>query len=214
MRARSLFTAAGVCLMLAACADISGPPKPNAPVRANAAHRAVLNSVNILQQGPLAPPLETRHLGFWVVQSRGVSVAVNYLADQDGVVHPFMQLDIPEGVQLYLPNGDPVAPGDSVYVRVKIDATELQVKFAPHGLVFGGSQPARLRLYWGLANLDLNGDGVVDSLDGSIVGSLLAIAYQATDGEPWEVWSDQTKSLELRYIEIALPHFSGYAVSW
>lgn len=215
MRARSLFTAAGVCLMLAACEDISGPPKPNALLSgAPATPVGVLNDIHILHQGALAPPLETHSLRFWIVQGQAGSVGVNYSPDPSGVVRPFMSLDIPAEVQLYRPDGTPVAPGDSVHVTAILDATRLLVRFAPHGLVFGGSKPARLRLYWGLANLDLNGDGVVNGLDGNIIGNLLAIAYQATDGEPWVVWSDQTKSLELQYIEIALPHFSGYAVSW
>jgi hypothetical protein len=210
MRNRYLsISSIGVCIALASCTDVVGPPSNAPPVQMD----AVRNAINILVESPTAPPLETYSLRFWLVQGAGGITRVNYRPGSNGVANRFLQLFVPKQTQVYLPSGSPLASGDSVLITASIDLRQLLVRFEPHGLVFGYS-PARLRMYWGNANLDLNGDGLVDDLDENVVQTLLVIAYQPLDGAPWSVPSDQVKSLETRYIEISVPHFSNYAVSW
>lgn len=214
MRARSLLSAVGVCLFLAACQDVSAPRPDPLLSGVRTTVPKVLNSVNILTQSLLAPPLQNYSLSFWVVQGRGKTVVVDYQPDAFGVARHFLSFVVPSGTQLVRPDGSPVLPGDSVQITADIDASKLLIQFAPHGLGFGGTAPARLQVYYGLANLDLNGDGLINDLDSQIISTLLVISYQATDGDPWVVGANQNKSLSAQTIEIAVPHFSRYAVSW
>lgn len=218
MRNRSLmFSSIGVCIALASCSDAVGPRASALPSEGGAPSvqfDAVRRQVNILVESPTAPPLEAYTLEFWAIQGAGKTVVVNYRPGSNAVSNRFMRLVIPSGTQLYRPDGSRVADGDSVLITATIDRQLLLVTFGPGGLAFGGSRPARLRLYWGNANLDLNGDGLVNQLDEDIIRTLLVIAYQPAAGDPWSIPSDQEKSPDNRYIEISLPHFSNYAISW
>lgn len=218
MRSRSLLLSCiGVSIALASCTDFAGPPAsapPSGGVPPVQAGR-VRSQVNILVESPSAPQLETYSFEFWVVQGAKKTVSLSYrLGNGTKKTDRFLRLDIPSETQLYLPDGSPVAKGDSVLITATVNRQQLLVTFGPNGLVFGGSKPTRLRLYWANANLDLNGDGVVNEQDTEIIRTQLVIAYQSQAGEPWSIPSDQEKSLDNGYIEISVPHFSNFAISW
>jgi hypothetical protein len=213
-----LFGTIGVCIALASCTDVVGLPG-SAPAMEFGVAKASLSilsgtsSINVLSESPTAPPLEVYGLEFWVVQGAGKTVLVNYRPGSTSVAKRFMRLVIPKGTQLYRPDGSRVANGDSVRVTVTIDRQQLLVTFGPNGLVFGSSKPT-LRIYYANANLDVNAKGQVDQLDTDLIQSLLVISYRSQAGDPWSIPSDQAKSREDKYIEISVPHFSDYAVSW
>jgi len=178
-----LFSCIGVCIALASCTDVAGPPA-SGPAWGGAVpqYDVVGYRVNILVEDPTAPPLETYDLGFWVVQGDdGTRLVVNYQPSPTSASKRFMRLEIGEDTRLYRPDGSRVRSGDSVLITARIDFRQLLVRFGPEGLVFG-NEPARLTMYWGNANLDLNRDGLVNELDTAIIRSSLAIAYQAREG--------------------------------
>jgi hypothetical protein len=73
--------------------------------------------------------------------------------------------------------------------------------------------PAQLQFWYGGANGDLNGDGVVNGADATIESQLLGMWYQEGSTNPWTAVS-ATQSLSTKSFTAALQHFSGYAVSW
>jgi hypothetical protein len=70
-----------------------------------------------------------------------------------------------------------------------------------------------LHVWYGGANLDLNRNSVVDANDVWTGRTQLGLWYETAPGDGWQksgaahVWDD-------RYFSLAVPHFSGYAVSW
>ena len=209
-----LFGSIGACIALASCTDAVGPPAGGPAWEGGGPQfDLVRHTINILVEDPTAPPLEAYDLEFWVVQDEGASLVVNYQPSPTSASQRFMNLYIDEETELYRPDGSRVRDGDSVLITARIDLRQLLVTFGPEGLVFG-DEPARLTMYWGNANLDLNRDGLVNELDTAIIRDLLAISYQSRGGEPWLRPRNQVKSLERQYIRTRLYHFSNYAISW
>ena len=109
-------------------------------------------------------------------------------------------------------SGVPLRRGDSVAMTLTIDPNSFSVDFQPSGVRFSAYAPARLVLWYGNANLDLNGNGVLDGNDRTLVDQL-AIWYQLSPSASWFRQlsrNDPTQTL----VGTELYHFSEYAVSW
>ncbi len=156
------------------------------------------------------PPLSlnTYSVSFWAVRGESRSVQINYASAIDTLTHPFMQLTVTDPTTV--PGLGALAVGDSVYITVNIDTTKIGLSLEPTGLQFG--ERAQLQIWYGGAGGDLNGDGVVDSLDTNIEHQLMGLAYREASTDPW--WRvPVSQSLTEHSFTSALPHFSDYAIA-
>ena len=158
-----------------------------------------------------SPPLslDTYSVSFWAVRGEARSVTINYSSAIDTLTHPFLQLTITDPT--FAPGQGDIAVGDSVLVTVNIDTTRIGMRLEPTGLTFG--EPAQLRVWYGGALGDLNGDGVVDSVDAQIENTLLGLGYRETSNDPW-TRVPATQSLADQSFTSALPHFCEFAIEY
>jgi len=146
---------------------------------------------------------------FWAVRGEARSVQINYLSSTGDTSYPFLTLTITDPV--FVPGQGDLAPGDSVLVSVTIDPNDIKVSLEPTGTLFG--EPAQLRMSYGGAGGDLNGDGLVDGTDADIETQLLGLWYREGEQSEWaRIPASQVVS-DKSFIS-ALLHFSEYAVSW
>jgi hypothetical protein len=146
---------------------------------------------------------------FWAVRGEERSVQINYLSSTGDTSFPFLTLTITDPV--FVPDQGDLAPGDSVLVSVTIDPTDIKVSLEPTGLLFGDQ--AQLKISYGGAGGDLNGDGLVDGTDAEIETQLLGLWYREGGESSWERIPASQVVSDKSFIS-ALLHFSQYAVSW
>jgi hypothetical protein len=146
---------------------------------------------------------------FWAVRGEQRSVQIDYVSATGDTSWQFLQLTTTDPV--YVPGSGDLAAGDSVLVTVTIDPSTIKVSLEPTGLLFG--DPAQLRISYGGADGDLNGDGVVDDADAYIESQLLGMWYREGTDSAWER-IPALESLADKSFTSALPHFSEYAISW
>ena len=155
------------------------------------------------------PPLslDTYSVSFWAVRGESRSVRINYSSAIDTLTHPFMQLTVTDPT--FAPGQGDIAVGDSVLVTVNIDTTKIGLTLEPTGLQFGAR--AQLQIWYGGALGDLNGDGVVDSVDTGIENQVLGLAYRESSNDAW-ARVPATQSLDDQSFTSALPHFCEFAI--
>jgi hypothetical protein len=158
----------------------------------------------------LTPPLSLDQyvVSFWAVRGESRSIQINYQSSIDEEHHPFLTLTTTD--PQFVPGVGELALGDSVLITVTVDTTKIGISLEPSGLQFG--EPAQMKLWYGGAGGDLNGDGVADSTDSAIEAQLLGLWYREDQTEPWsQVGASQ--SLDEKSFSYALPHFCEYAVA-
>lgn len=158
----------------------------------------------------LTPPLSLDEytVSFWAVRGESRSVQINYSSSIDNESHPFLVLTTTE--PQFAPGVGELAVGDSVLITVIVDTTKIGVRLEPSGLQFGA--PADMKIWYGGASGDLNGDGVADSVDVAIEQQLLGLWYREDDSNPWTQLA-ATQSLADKSFSYGLAHFSEYAVA-
>jgi len=158
----------------------------------------------------LTPPLSLDQyvVSFWAVRGESRSVQINYSSSIDTLAHPFLVLTTTD--PQFVPGVGELAMGDSVLVTVRIDTSKIGVSLEPHGLQFG--EPAQMKIWYGGAGGDLNGDGVADSSDTAIEAKLLGLWYRPDASKPWTHLS-ANQSLDEKSFTYALPHFSEYEIA-
>src|ERR1051325_1434885 len=72
--------------------------------------------------------------------------------------------------------------------------------------------PAQLKIWYGGAAGDYNGDGVIDDTDAQVESQLLGLWYREGQADAWTQLS-ATQSLDEKSFTYALPHFCEYAVA-
>lgn len=193
------------------CRDQTSPLAP--PVPAPMAQSLASRTIPILQQAKTAPPLQTYQVSFWAHVGIASTVSVRYQPTFGQLVgDPFLYFNVPKNSLVAGADGVPLGRGDSVYVTLTIDPSSFLVDFQPSGVLFAQNAPAQLALWYGNANLDLNGNGVIDGND-KILQQQLAIWYQEAGSSAWFKQlsrNDTTHTL----VGTLLYHFSEYAVSW
>ncbi|MDH3496508.1 MAG: hypothetical protein OER21_07090 [Gemmatimonadota bacterium] len=175
---------------------------------------------HILVEQDAAPPLEAYYREFWAVAGKSRSFTIRYKAawrdrehDEEDDAPTFWRLSLGEHSLRALPDGTPLADGDSVLISVTVDPSRLIVDMGPDALQFDPDEPARLTLFYGYANPDVDRDGDVDRDDDAIKASRLSIWFRANEQSPWEkvsAWHDRERQRFHAFID----HFSGYTVSW
>jgi len=158
----------------------------------------------------LVPPLslEQYTVSFWAVRGESRSIRINYSSTIDNGNHPFLELTTTDPV--FAPEIGEIAMGDSVLITITVDTSKIGVKFEPTGLQFGTA--SQLKIYYGGASGDLNGDGVANAEDASIEQQLLGLWYREYSDEEWTPVS-ASQSAEEKSFSYALPHFCEYAVA-
>jgi hypothetical protein len=158
----------------------------------------------------LTPPLslDQYQVSFWAVRGESRSVQINYSSSIDSDVHPFLQLTTTD--PQFVPGVGELAVGDSVLITVSVDTAKIGVTLEPSNLQFGA--PAQLKIWYGGASGDLNGDGVADSTDLALEAKVLGLWYREEDSDPWTKLG-ASQSLDEKSFTYALPHFCEYAVA-
>jgi hypothetical protein len=205
-----------LALSVARCADqptaVKAPAAPQFLRWADAPQFTARTDPRARRSGTMAltPPLslDQYQLSFWAVRGASRSVQINYRSSIDTLQHPFLLLTATD--PQFVPGVGTLAVGDSVLVTVIVDTTKIGVSLEPHGLQFGA--PADMKIWYGGAGGDLNGDGVVDSTDARIEATLLGLWYRATPADPWTHLS-ANQSLDEKSFTYALPHFSDYVIA-
>jgi hypothetical protein len=158
----------------------------------------------------LTPPLSLDQytVSFWAVRGESRSVQINYSSSIDEETHPFLVLTTTDPTSV--PGVGELALGDSVLITVTVDTAKIGVSLEPHGLQFGA--PAELKMWYGGAGGDLNGDGAVDSTDANIEAMLLGLWYREDEANPW-TQLPAAQSMADKLFTYGLAHFSQYAVA-
>jgi hypothetical protein len=150
-------------------------------------------------------------LSFWAVRGRSHALGIHYVSG--ATTQPFLQLSLPADALLRRPDGTMFADGDSVLISLTVDSSLVMVTFTPSGLTFNPTSPLTVDVFYGAADLDLDGDGDVDPVDEALRLERLGVWYQEFTGTPWERTA-ASHDPESRRFAVSLYHFSGYAVSW
>lgn len=157
----------------------------------------------------LTPPLSLDQytVSFWAVRGETRSIRINY-SSNDNNTHPFLELTTSDPT--FAPEIGELAVGDSVLITVTVDTSKIGVRFEPTGLQFG--EASDLKIWYGGANGDLNGDGTADATDAQLGQQLLGLWYREYSNEEWSQVS-ATQNADDKSFRYALPHFCEYAVA-
>jgi hypothetical protein len=159
------------------------------------------------EAGP--PQLDRYEVSFWAVRGKRRSIQINY-ETEDGL-SPFLRLTIPRRALHRRPDGSRIEWGEAVLITVIVDRTRLRVELEPDGIQFSRWIPARLKIWYGGADWDFNGDGVVDERDDE-AERRLRMWTQEEDGGPWRSMRGW-HSRRGKWLLVKLYHFTGYEVS-
>jgi len=166
--------------------------------------------VSITPSPDVGPPqLDRYEVSFWAVRGKRRSIQINYETDKG--LKPFLRLTIPRWALSRRPDGSRIRWGEAVLITVTVDRTRLQVELEPDGVQFSRRYPAWLKMWYGGADWDFNGDGVVDRRDEEAVRKL-RLWTQEEDGGPWRSMGAR-HSRRGKWFLAKLYHFTGYEVS-
>ncbi len=215
-RSRLLISMAGLAAFVA-CMDATGPDPGYQALDGMAPWVTHLNAsggtqLHILAMADNSPRLETYNTTFRACKSKSQKLQIGYLPKPDVVTGLFLELEVPKYSLYKWPSGRRFASWECVYITATIDPGNMVVKFEPEGLKFRSSNPAKLRMWYTFADLDLNGDGVVDGEDEEIIGEDLALWRLPDDGGAWEKIGSVHYESAMQF-KANLTQFSHYAVA-
>jgi len=189
------------------CGDSNGSgPNPPPEQRPPAA-------LNILKLAQNSPPVFNPVESFWAKKGQEAEARIYFQDAVGGQGEEYLRLRIDDISLEALPNGTPIAIGDSVLITIRsIDPTQILFELEPTGLKFNPLKPAELDIKYVHADDDFNEDGVVDAEDDAIEDSL-AIWRQENVGDDFvKIGSLLIESLE--EVEAELTGFSRYAIAY
>lgn len=187
---------AGVALLVlaTACGGSTGPGDGGTPQ----------DELHFLRPAADAPALVSSSVTFWAYRDRDSQGAIWYHKSAD-------QPDSSEFVELRVPSQS--IAQDSVQITMTVvDPAHLVVQFEPSGLQFASDRPARLKLKYGEADDDLNGDGIVDAAD-TALKALLSIWRQEQPGDLWVKVPSTSITLD-DDVEADISGFTRYAIAY
>ena len=202
-----------ILLVLSGCRDAAAPLDELNVLGEVVSHPTAPAGEHVLRQSPTAPPLETYQVSFWAHVGEASTVAVNYEpAAGESVGQAFLRFDVPRYGLVAGAGGARLGKTDSVAITLTIDPVDFAVEFEPSGVLFSTRSPAQLRIWYDNADLDLNGNGVVDGGDRNQLRRL-GLWYRA---DRTNVWLKSPSKNNATQLNVAGPlyHFSEYAVSW
>ncbi len=181
-----------VALSLAGCSDSSSSEPITKPE----------SELEFVPVRSTAPALETTDTSFWAVKGEDRELEIRFQGQGGpGTGSRFLEFKVPASSLLTRPDGTLFQEGDSVEIRVTVDAGRYVVDFEPSGLRFNASEPAELELDYGEAD------------EGYLVREGEFDAWrQEISNQPWEL-IDSVQLEELDEIEILLLGFTRYALA-
>ena len=170
-------------------------------------------TLHILRIPPSAPPLQSTSVQFWAKKGVTRTGKIFFTNGSGGQGSEYARLTIGPNSLKALPNGTPIAPGDSVLVTMTVvDPTQTLFSLAPHGLTFNNLAPAKLKLFYTEADHDFDGDGDQDLID-TLIEQRLAIWRQPSLGA---LFTRLLTLLQLNFdsVQSNLKKFSQYAIAF
>lgn len=199
LRQTTTMLVALVASALAAC--VSGDPSLTAPVDARLSNGT--DDLTFLTAAPGTAPQST--VTFWAKQGAdrvGEIVALGGTSGGNG--DRLVRLRIRKDAQIVLPNGTPLAQGDSVQISMQIiDPVTLSTQFEPSGLRFNGKKVAQLTMWYGRTNAS-----TMPSLE-----KRLSIFMQESALDPWQKVSSSIAT-ELDEVQAYIGGFTNYVIAY
>jgi hypothetical protein len=229
----------GSLAAIAACSrDLVAPRADNAiKPTASASAEKDLGDPTFLQPADGAPTIANPVIAFWAVKGRDQIVKMVYSSasrggglGDDGRRHGggnggganggsghdsvvFAEFRVRAKSLVTRADGSPIADGDSILITMTlVDPNHGIIDFQPSGLRFSTKNPAQLKISYENANLDLNGDGVVDARD-RLIQLTFHIGVRENPGDPFLPLPSAVDT-ELDEVETAILGFSGYAIEY
>ena len=196
---KALFIGLMVAVATAGCTDTAGPGGGITP------------TIVGLPAG--APPLYQASASFYALKGEDREGSLYFQDGSGGPGERFARLRVRAASLLSLPDGTPIAAGDSVLITLRVvDPAKLLVELDPAGLKFDPAAPATLELSYSATGGDLDDDGQVTQAD-SVLAGKLGIWRQETAGAPF-VLLLSTRLLDLEEVTAQLHGFSRYALAY
>ena len=174
------------------------------------------SQLTFIRLAPTAPTLCADSVGFWAVKGVGTEAALEFPEAGStcaGETEDFVRLKLDSQSLSALPDGTPIATGDSVFISIVwVGNDTIMFHLAPTGLTFDPAHPAKLKIEYGEAGDDLDEDGDTDAADAQ-VESEMSIWRQPTLSDDF-VKLGTVKSEDTNEIEADLNGFSRYAIAY
>ncbi len=217
MKFLNLLLAAGL-VGLAACsaADSVNAPSAAAPTPATPAFSNGAEDPNFFHPAITGAVFANPVVSFWAVKGVDRAASIWYhkrpgARGRDST--EFVRFRVDKRSLLARPDGTTIANGDSVLITMTVvDTLNMIVEFQPSGLQFDPSRPAVLAFKLTEADHDVNGDGVINTLDQAVFQAA-RIRGQEDPTLPWFV-VPTTVSLSADSYTANLTGFTRYAVSY
>jgi hypothetical protein len=194
---------ATLAAFMIACSSSVAPPTPVPAAQ-----------LHFVLQDSTAPHLLSDSASFYAKAGEDRRVELFYSGMVPGDTgEPLLQFVVPANSLLKRPDGTAFQPGDSILITVAVaDPTRFDFIFAPAGLQFNPTDPARLRIEYNHSNHDYDGDGRQDSVDAH---AKTLLSFWRRD-PPDTLWTNvgAVNSEEFEEMETSILSFSHYAVAW
>jgi hypothetical protein len=195
MRSNRLIRLILLAVAAAACGDPSGGDREVRPAEELVFLRAAAD----------APPLEDYDVSFVAVAGQDHEVRIDYVNGEE-----CLRFRLDDESLYARPNGTRFRDGDTVTIRIRVvDTGAFNFEFSPAGLRFDRDEPAELRVDYGNAHPDYNGDGRVDAADDDFE---LGWWRQEMPGRNWERIGS-ARLHDLTEVRADLEGFTRYALA-
>jgi hypothetical protein len=183
------------------CSDANAPdPRPE-------------NALRALRLRSDAPPLEQTSASFYAKKGEAREVALYFTNGAGGRGPVYFRLHVGANSLGTLPDGTPIALGDSVLITVQVvDPNVVLFDLQPSGLRFNTADPAELSISYDEVDHDFDGDGDQDLTD-QMIELQLAVWRQETLGGLFEHLTSVVDQ-PLDRVSASLAGFTRYAVSY